>query len=78
MCEKILVIDDEKDIANLLEVYLQNENYIVYKYYCAKDAIPCIEKGDIDLATCLLNNTDSLIWLSCSSNSLRGSDNATG
>ena len=50
MCEKILVIDDEKDIANLLEVYLQNENYIVYKYYCAKDAIPCIEKGDIDLA----------------------------
>lgn len=50
MCEKILVIDDEKDIANLLEVYLQNENYIVCKYYCAKDAIPCIEKGDIDLA----------------------------
>ena len=50
MCKKILVIDDEKDIANLLEVYLQNENYIVYKYYCAKDAIPCIEKGDIDLA----------------------------
>lgn len=50
MCEKILVIDDEKDIANLLEVYLQNENHIVYKYYCAKDAIPCIEKGDIDLA----------------------------
>lgn len=50
MCEKILVIDDEKDIANLLEVYLQNENCIVYKYYCAKDAIPCIEKGDIDLA----------------------------
>ena len=50
MCEKILVIDDEKDIANLLEVYLQNENYIVYKYYCDKDAIPCIEKGDIDLA----------------------------
>ena len=29
---------------------MQNENYIVYKYYCAKDAIPCIEKGDIDLA----------------------------
>lgn len=30
MCEKILVIDDEKDIANLLEVYLQNENYILF------------------------------------------------
>ena len=31
MLEKILVVDDEQDIANLLEVYLQNENYIVYK-----------------------------------------------
>ena len=50
MSEKILVIDDERDIANLLEVYLQNENYIVYKYYCAKDAMPCIENEDIEYA----------------------------
>lgn len=50
MSEKILVIDDEQDIANLLEVCLHNENYTVYKYNCAKDAIPCIENGDIDLA----------------------------
>ena len=50
MSEKVLVVDDERDIANLLEVYLQNENYVVYKYYCAKDAIPCIENEDIDLA----------------------------
>ena len=39
MSEKVLVVDDERDIANLLEVYLQNENYVVYKYYCAKDAM---------------------------------------
>lgn len=50
MSEKILVIDDERDIADLLEVYLRNENYIVYEYYCAKDAMQCIEGGDIDLA----------------------------
>lgn len=50
MAEKILVVDDERDIANLLEVYLQNENYIVYKYYCAQDAIQCIENNEIDLA----------------------------
>lgn len=50
MAEKILVVDDERDIANLLEVYLQNENYIVYKYYCAQDAIQCIENSEIDLA----------------------------
>ncbi len=50
MSEKILVIDDEQDIADLLEVYLKSENYTVYKYYCAKDAMQCIESGDIDLA----------------------------
>ena len=32
MSEKILIIDDEQDIADLLEVYLKNENYIVYKF----------------------------------------------
>lgn len=50
MPEKILVVDDEHDIADLLEVYLQNENYIVYKYYTAKDALVCIEDEEIDLA----------------------------
>lgn len=30
MNEKILVVDDEKEIADLLEVYLKNDNYIVH------------------------------------------------
>lgn len=47
---KILVVDDEHDIADLLEVYLQNENYIVYKFYSAKDALTCIEQEEFDLA----------------------------
>lgn len=50
MSEKILIVDDEHDIADLLEVYLLNENYVVYKYYSAKEALNCIEKGNIDLA----------------------------
>ena len=29
MNEKILVVDDEKEIADLLEVYLKNDNYIL-------------------------------------------------
>ena len=45
MSEKILIIDDEQDIANLLEVYLKNENYVVHKFYCATDAMSCIESG---------------------------------
>lgn len=50
MSEKILVVDDEQDIADLLEVYLQNENYTIYKYYSAKEALACIEDREIDLA----------------------------
>ena len=50
MSERILVVDDECDIADLLEVYLQNENYVVYKFYFAKDALACIEQEEIDLA----------------------------
>ena len=48
--ELLKIIDDEQDIADLLEVYLKNENYVVYKFYCATDAMSCIESGDIDLA----------------------------
>ena len=45
MKEKILVVDDEKEIADLIEVYLQNENMEVYKFYTGKDALACIESG---------------------------------
>ena len=50
MPEKILVVDDERDIADLLEVYLQNENYTVFKFYSAKEALDCIENQEVDLA----------------------------
>lgn len=50
MSEKILVVDDEHDIADLLEVYLKNENYMVYKFYSAKEALICIEQEELDLA----------------------------
>lgn len=46
----ILVLDDEKEIANLVEVYLKNEDYHVYKFYHSKEAIDCIENTHIDLA----------------------------
>ncbi len=62
MSEKILIIDDEQDIADLLEVYLKNENYVVYKFYCATDAMSCIESGDIDGIKCKNRFPDSLPW----------------
>ena len=50
MSDKVLVVDDEKEIADLLEFYLCNEGFEVYKFYNGHDAIRCIEKENIDIA----------------------------
>ena len=47
---KILVVDDEKEIVDLVELYLKNENYTVYKYYSAKEVFDNIDNLDVDLA----------------------------
>ncbi len=46
----ILIVDDEKEITDLLELYLKNEGYKVYKFYEAKDVIKCVKENEIDLA----------------------------
>lgn len=46
----ILILDDEKEIADLVELYLKNESYNVYKFYNSEDAINCIDTQKIDLA----------------------------
>lgn len=50
MSDKILIVDDEVEIADLIEVYLKNENYTVFKFYTAKEALECIDSTDLDLA----------------------------
>ena len=50
MSEKILVVDDEREIADLVELYLKNENYTVFKFYNANDALNCIDTTELDLA----------------------------
>ena len=50
MADKILIVDDEKEIADLVALYLENENFTVYKYYTAKDALKCIQEETLDLA----------------------------
>lgn len=47
---KILVVDDEVEIADLVELYLKNEDYTVFKFYTARDALNCIEETKLDLA----------------------------
>ncbi len=46
----ILVVDDEKEIADLIELYLKNENFNVYKFYDAQEALACIQSIKLDLA----------------------------
>lgn len=50
MSEKILIVDDENEIADLVEVYLKNEGYEVYKFYNANDAFNCVEHETLSLA----------------------------
>lgn len=50
MSGRILVVDDEVEITDLLEIYLKNEGYEVQKCYCGKDALETIASVEIDLA----------------------------
>ena len=46
----ILVVDDEKEIADLIEIYLKNENFTIYKYYSSKTILDDLKRLEIDLA----------------------------
>ena len=46
----ILVVDDEKEITDLIQIYLENENFNVYKYYSSQDVLRDIDDLKIDLA----------------------------
>jgi len=50
MNKNILIVDDEKEIADLVEAYLKNDGYSVYKFYTGKEALECIQTTALDLA----------------------------
>lgn len=50
MPDTIMVVDDEHEIADLIEVYLRNENYEVLKCYSAKEALARVNEVPPDLA----------------------------
>jgi len=47
--DKILVIDDEKEIADLVEIHLINDGFSAEKAYSAKEGLKILEKEDIKL-----------------------------
>lgn len=50
MQDTVLVVDDEKEICDLIEVYLKNEGYRVLKFYRGTEALECLECENVDLA----------------------------
>lgn len=47
--EKILVVDDDKEIINLIDFYLKNEGYDVLKAYNGNEALRLLEENSIQL-----------------------------
>ena len=50
MKHSILVVDDEREIADLVEVYLKNEGYPVFKAYSGEEALKIMAKHALSLA----------------------------
>lgn len=48
--DKLLVVDDEQEISELISLYLTNEGFEVFKFYNAADALRCIQTQHLDLA----------------------------
>lgn len=49
MNSKILIVDDEKEIRDLIEIYIKNEGYSVVTVRNGKEALAIINKEDIQL-----------------------------
>ena len=50
MSTQILVVDDEKELADVLELYLVSDGYTVHKCYTGAEALECMEHTDLDMA----------------------------
>ncbi len=48
--DKILVCDDDKEIVDAIEIYLEQEGYKVYKAYDGEQGLSILRKSDIQLA----------------------------
>ncbi|AYD39463.1 DNA-binding response regulator [Clostridium fermenticellae] len=49
MAQKILVVDDEREIRNLMEIYLKNEGFCIIKASNGIEALNILDRNDICL-----------------------------
>ena len=54
MSTNIMIVDDEKDIADLVQIYLENDGFNVFKFHNAKDALECAMHEKLDLQYSML------------------------
>lgn len=50
MSIQILVADDERELADVVALYLRNDGYTVHTCYTGADALDCIRRTELDLA----------------------------
>ncbi|MBS4538881.1 response regulator transcription factor [Clostridium sp. D2Q-11] len=50
MAKNFLVVDDQKEIVDVIKAYLQKEGYNIYPAYNGKDAIDILNQENIDFA----------------------------
>ena len=50
MADKIMIVDDEREIADLVSLYLTNEGFEVFTCYTAQQALACVAQNALDLA----------------------------
>ncbi|HEX3076059.1 MAG TPA: response regulator transcription factor [Lachnospiraceae bacterium] len=48
--EVILIVDDEKDVRNIVEIYLENNGYQTIQAGSGREALDILEKESVDLA----------------------------
>ena len=46
---RILVCDDDKEIVEAIEIYLQQEGYEILKAFDGEEAIKILEQEEVDL-----------------------------
>jgi DNA-binding response OmpR family regulator len=46
---RILIVDDEREIADLIDIYLKNEGFATEKAYNGEEALLCYEREPFDL-----------------------------
>lgn len=47
--ERILIVDDEKEIRDLIDIYLKGEDYETIKAENGEEALKLLEENDVDL-----------------------------